>query len=59
LAPAAFLRTKNFARKKKKAQKNVMLLYEGAMFSFYPGIKLLKVNKEGDVSRNAQRSWAN
>lgn len=34
-----------------------MLLDKGEIFSFYPGIKLLKVNKEGDVSRNAQRSW--
>lgn len=34
-----------------------MLLYGGEIFSPYPGIKFLKVNKEGDVSRNAQRSW--
>lgn len=34
----------------------MMLLYGGQIFYFYPDIKLLKVNKEGDMSRNAQRS---
>lgn len=54
-----FLSVRTFTREKKKILKNVMLLYGGQIFYFYSDIKLLKVNKEGDMSRNAQRSWAN